>query len=54
MNSASWADLANAIAARYEHGHDTLTAGCSLCNAEYDEAMAMSAELRVAEEGSAQ
>ncbi|MFE3326859.1 hypothetical protein [Streptomyces sp. NPDC059176] len=27
----------NAIAARWEHGHDQLTDGCALCIAEYDE-----------------
>ncbi|MCX5209750.1 hypothetical protein OG689_10690 [Kitasatospora sp. NBC_00240] len=44
-----WTEQANAIATRYEHGHDTLTADCSLCLAEYDEVMAVSARLRAAE-----
>lgn len=30
-------DELNAIASRWEHGHDELTDGCALCHAEYDE-----------------
>lgn len=37
MSDQQWTDQANAIAARYEHGHTFLTDGCSLCHAEYDE-----------------
>ena len=37
MTDSQWTEQANAIAARYEHGHDTLTNGCALCNTEYNE-----------------
>jgi hypothetical protein len=34
----TWAEAAARIAARWAHGHDQLTDGCALCQAEYDEA----------------
>lgn len=37
----SWADRANNIAARWAHGHDELTTGCALCEAEFAEVMQM-------------
>jgi hypothetical protein len=36
----TWADAAARIAARWDHGHDELTDGCALCQAEYAEARA--------------
>jgi hypothetical protein len=35
----AWAAAAAAIQARWDHGHDELTDGCSLRHAEYAEAM---------------
>jgi hypothetical protein len=29
-------DALNIVAERYEHGHDTLTEGCALCQEEYE------------------
>lgn len=34
----SWSDAGAHIQARWEHGHDQLTDGCALCQAEYAEA----------------
>lgn len=34
----SWTTAGADIQARWEHGHDQLTNGCALCQAEYAEA----------------
>lgn len=33
---SAWTDMASAHAARWEHGHTTLTNDCTLCIAEYE------------------
>lgn len=49
---SAWTDMANAHAARWEHGHAQLTSGCALCVAEYDALMEATAALRRAEQQS--
>lgn len=41
MTAEEWRREAAAIAARWEHGHDGLTSGCVLCEAEYAEVVVL-------------
>lgn len=44
---SDWTRAAAEIAARFEHGHAELTAGCALCQAEWQAVMDLTETLKM-------